>query len=221
MILVDWSLLPWYEGVIVAAGVVLGAAGLIKAVRDIRQHGWTPFKERWVTPRKTRQRRIDALIDAVEGIRSTVDRVDQELRTNGGTSVKDMICGIETKVENIHARVKHQCETSALPIFELDEAANMRFANCAFRELVNADEIELYHRNYVARMPAEDRTRFLAEIRQAIDNKMPLDSVVRFRTGDTKLVSVRLQASPDVRPGGELKGFFGAASMVKNSEKSF
>lgn len=200
-----------------AAGLLYGIAKVFQAIRDIRTLGWQPFKDRWISPRQARNKKLDELIGSVGDIVQKVDRIDCELRTNGGSSVKDMVCRIDTKVEHIQARVRHQDETNERAIFELDENGHLTFANCAFRELVDAEENELLHFDFVSRIHPEDRSRFIREIGESIANKMPLDTNVRFRvtnihnTIDGGLRAVQLSAKPDVRSGGQLVRFFGTA----------
>jgi PAS domain-containing protein len=192
--------------------VLLAAA--IKAIKDIRVDGWQPFKEKWITPRASRRQKLDGLISKFDEFGEKINRIDAELRTNGGSSVKDMVCRIDRKVEHIQARVRHQDETNTKPIFELDAAGHLTFANCAFREILDAEETDLTHRSYVARIHADDRTRFLRELNEAIENKMPIDSTIKFRYDNSGFIAIRIQANPDVRPGGELQGFFGTAMKI-------
>lgn len=207
-----------------AAGLLYGIAKVFQAIRDIRTLGWQPFKEHWIAPRQARTEKLDKLIGTVDGlvgkvdgVEQKVDRIDGELRTNGGSTVKDMVCRIDTKVEHIQARVRHQDETNERAIFELDDKGHLTFANCAFRELVDAEESELLHFDFVSRIHREDRSRFMTEIGESIANKMPLDTNVRFRimnihaTIDGSWRSVQLSAKPDVRTGGQLVRFFGTA----------
>lgn len=211
--------LSWKEIIGGIIACVLGLSALVSAIKTIRTDGWKAFKDRWIMPRQARRKKIDELVDKFDAMGSKIDRIDAELRTNGGSSVKDMVCRIDCKVEHIQARVRHQDETSDRPIFELDQRGHLTFANCAFRELVNADEQDLTHRSYVSRIHVDDRTRFIRELAEAIENKMPIDSTVKFRQDDRSFVSVRLLANPDVRPGGELMGFFGTASRTETVTK--
>jgi PAS domain S-box-containing protein len=170
--------------------------------------------EKWITPRQTRRRKMDELASTFATFGGKLDEVAAQLRTNGGSSVKDMVMRIDSKVENIQARVRYQDETSPIAIFELDGNGSMTFANCTFRELVNSEEQDLSHRNYLSRVHPDDRTRLIRELQEAIDNKMPIDSTVRFRLDGRKFLHVRLLANSDVRPDGTLMGFFGTASTI-------
>lgn len=204
---------------VIVAGVAIvgGFAAFLKAIKDIFTLGWTPaytqFKE-WILRRRTQKRMNATIISDIADLKTMVSRIDAELRPNGGSTVKDMVCRIGNQVEHLQARVRHQDETNEKPIFELDSRGHLTFANCAFRELVNADENELSHRAYVSRIHADDRTRFIRELDEAIENKMPIDSTFKIRYDDSGFVALRILANPDVRPSGELVGFFGTASQA-------
>lgn len=202
--------------------IFVGVAGLIKAIREITELGFRPAAKKfvdWITRRRSRRKKLDELIDKFGAMDTKIDRIDCELRTNGGSTVKDMVCRIDEKVEHIQARVRHQDETSDKPIFELDSRGHLTFANCAFRELVNADDQDLTHRSYLSKVHADDRTRFIRELDEAIENKMPIDSTVKMRYDSAQFVTVRLCANPDVRSvnpkkEAELIGFFGTAAKA-------
>lgn len=176
------------------------------------------MKTAFITPRhqaaKERKEQKEAIATLSENCTSMATQIAEvlsEVKPNGESLIKV----IHRKVEHIQARVKHQDETSDTPIFELDANCSLMFVNCAFRELVNAEEHELKKRNYVSRVHPDDRTRFLRELEEAIDNKCPIDSTVRVRVDGTHFTAVRMLANPDVRPDGELRGFFGTASKVE------
>jgi len=195
-------------GLVVA--FIVGLGGLIKAIKEIRENGWTPTKDKfkgWLNRRK----RDRVLLNEMS---ATINRIDGQLTTNGGSSVKDAVMRIDGKMEYIQARLRNQDETAAHAIFDLDASGDMTITNCAFRELVNADDQELLYRKYISRVHPDDRSRLLVDIDQAIKNAMPLDTNVRFRTGATSFVAVRMIANPDVRSGGKLMGFFGTASQL-------
>lgn len=196
--------------IIAVVALLVGLGALVKAIYEIRTKGWQPFKERWVLTWLARRK----LLESVKGFELTLAQIAAELRTNGGSSLKDLIITIDRRVEHIQARVRHQDETSRIAIFELDSNGDLKFANGAFREMVNADEQELTYRKYISRVHQDDRTRLLREVHEAIENAMPLDSMVKFRFDEKSFISVRLQATPDVRSGGELIGFFGTAART-------
>lgn len=201
--------------------LVLGFAGLVKAIKEIRKDGWEPFRDRWIRPRQARQKKLDEVIEKIGSMDTKfgsmdtkIDEINRQFMTNGGSSLRDMVGSIDQKVEHLGARAKHQDETSSRAIFELNERGGLEVVNCAFRELVDADEKELLHRDYLSRIHPDDRTRLIHELSEAIDNKMPIDTTVRFRLSDKSFSTVRLLANPYVRSGGELRRFFGTAEAV-------
>ena len=213
--------LTWRDIAVGGVAFILGLAGLLKALKDIKTDGWQPFKEKvvaWFSWRRIRREQTDALMKSVGDIKVTLAGIKTELVTNGGSSLKDKVIGIEEKVGHIQARIKHQDETSETPIFELDARGRLTFANCSFRELVDADEDELSHRDYISRLQPDDKTRFIRELAEAIENNMPIDSTVRFRVHKDQFAAIRLLANPNVRSGGDLLGFFGTASRVETAQ---
>ena len=208
--------LNWYEWLVAITTAVIGTSALIKAIADIREKGWGPFRDRWFLPWRDKRRRREELVGIVNEMKETLNTVAAELKTNGGSSLKDMVYRLDGKVDDLKARSRHKDEMSEQSILELDSNWNLRYANCAFRDLVSADENELTHRNYISRIRSDERPRFMAEVRDAVENKMPLETVVNFRLNDNRYLAVRLHLSPDVRPGGELLGFFGTATTVDN-----
>jgi hypothetical protein len=227
----SWSPLAVISSAI--AGVIL-LGTFVKALHELRTLGWDKFKARWITPRKTRRdadaariARQEDLFGKVAGVASTceelgakVTEILREVKPNGGGSLNDRVAGIDNKLDDVIAERQHQNETSEEAIFKLDAFGEMVYTNCAFRELVNAEDEQLSHNNYLSLMDDDDRRRFIRTRDEAIKYMMPLDSIVKFKIpGTPRFVNVRLQASPDVRVvklDAVLKGFFGTAGEVKD-----
>src|SRR4051812_36872621 len=109
---VDWS----FSDIVVALTAGLfGLAAVIKAVKEIYVNGWKPTWQKlvaWVLLRRSHKKMLVTLV-------ATVQRIEAQLNTNGGSSVKDIVLRTEKRVEHIQARVRHQDETSPIAIFEL------------------------------------------------------------------------------------------------------
>ncbi len=204
---------------LVAGILTLGA--VFKAVDDIRKNGWTPFKDRWITPLKTRRKQRNSLVEefgklavSCETMGQQITEVLREVKPNGGSSLRDEVTSIGNRLENINARVRHQDEKSDEAIFHLDDEGRMLYTNGAFREMIHAEEAQLQYHDYLSQIHNDDRQRFIQCRREAIEFRMPLDVIVRFKVHGPHFIPIRLQASPDVRHGGVLKLFFGTASKV-------
>lgn len=212
---------PEFTGRELIAGVIaalLLLAALIKAIKDIRTDGWQPFKRKWLTPWKTKRERQRALLNSVETMGSQVREILKEVKPNGGQSLKDQVCGLVGSVENIVARETHRDDTSSTPIFKLDATGRMYYTNCAFRELVDAEEKDLNHLNYISRMEDQDQVAYTDMLNRSIAQKRPFDKAFHFKVTGPHFAVIRLQAIPDVRHGSELKGFFGTAAKATEED---
>lgn len=202
----DYSILE-ILGIISAACAAL--AGFFKAVKDIKTLGWQPAKAKW-TAFFNRGKELSEIKTMVATLTATGERIESELKTNGGKSLKDVVNSTGAAVQKIQARIDHKDEYDPQPIFHLNTNGGICYTNCAFRELLGAEEHDLKHRNYISRINGADRPRFLTELHDAIVNKMPINAEVEFGH-----VKVQLSASPNVLTGGELLGYFGTAFKVK------
>jgi len=198
-------------GVVVA--FIVGLGGLIKAFKEIWYNGWTPTKQKvkdWWNRRKVRT-------DLLNSMQATLDRIDSELRTNGGASLKDVVNSTAVVVQKIQARIDHKDEYDPQPVFHLDANGEMCFANLSFREMLDAEEQDLFHSNYLSRVASlAERQMLDGEISNAIAKRMPFDVTVTFRLGAGRTLTVRLLASPNVLSGKELRGFIGTAKEVQS-----
>lgn len=210
------------EIVVAIAGSIIGFAAIISAVKTIRTDGWQVFKDKWIAPWKARRAQRDAMTELVQTVATSCDtlgrqmaEVLKEVKPNGGSSLRDEVTKIHGKLENIQAYNQHQDETSSTPTFRLNENGKLVYANCAFRELINAEEGEIIHNNFLSLLDSNDRQQLIRDIADAVNYKIPIDSTVRYKTAGPRLLEVRMQATPDVRQGGVLRGFFGTACRVE------
>lgn len=201
----------WYlVGASVATLLAVGA--IATAVKAIRGEIWSPFQERFLSPRRERKKKVDALFGSVDTLLETTQRIEAELKVNGGHSLKDTVNRIERRTEHISARIRHLDETSPTAIFEMDPHGNWTFVNGALCEIVDADESEMMFKNWLARVKTTDRQRVMAELNAALANKFPFETTTEFCSNDKFCVRVRLKALPHVLSGGELRGFFGTVT---------
>lgn len=201
------------EAGVAVMGVIVGASTLFKAIKDIREMGIRPALKKlkdWLLFRRNQKKMFDALDEKLEAVLGQVT-------TNGGSSLKDIVLSTAERVEEtcvtvqkMRARIDHQDERSPQPIFHLKAKGEMCYTNCAFRELVDAEERDLQFLDYFSHVHIPDRVLLDMEITDAIAKKRPFDVTVRFRR-QVDVVPVRLEASPHV-VSGELLGFFGTAS---------
>jgi PAS domain-containing protein len=221
----EWS---WQELAAAAGGVVSAVVvvcGLVKGIHDFRKLGWEPFRDKYIRPKKAWRKRQEEMFAKVEkvcedrvGDRALLEEIHREVKPNGGASMNDRIVSMDDKVENLVARDRHRDETASDPTFYLDGTGQMTFANCAFRELLQAEDDQLLHHNYTALIERGDRISFIREREDAIRLKTPIDSTVHCKVNGPTFIPIRFKAQPDVRKNKEgeyvLKGFFGTACAV-------
>ncbi len=194
-----------------------GFGAFATAKKNIGTELWSPFKERFLMPRKTRQKKLDELIESAETLKTQVADIFAEVKPNGGSSIKDVVNRIEnqvTRIENqndwTYAKFRHTDETSPDALFEMDNNLNMTFANRALCELLNADAAEILDRRWLAKIPnSTERNRVIGEWRDAAENCCPLDIRHLIVNGDKKQITVRVRATPRLNRSKELRGFFG------------
>jgi hypothetical protein len=128
----------WVAGGFVAAVVTIGT--LAAAIKAIRGELWNPFNKGFLAPRRARRLKLLAAADGFDEIVASTKRIEAELKTNGGHSIKDVVNRIDRKVEYLQARTRHQDETNEHATFELNELGNLIFANSVLCDMLNADE---------------------------------------------------------------------------------
>jgi|GEM_PF-5829719 len=193
---------------------LFGLAAIAGAIKAIRGEIWAPLKSWLLVPRQERRKKLDAVIAGFDAFNDSLRRIESEVMTNGGGSLKDTVLRIDRKTEHIQARIRHQDETSQLAIFEMDADGHITFANGALCDLVSADQAQLLHRNWLVKVHEDERRRVQNELDAAIDNRYPLDVTAHFRVAANQVIQLRLKASPHVRSNGELVGFFGTAARA-------
>lgn len=201
-----------------AALIFLGAVG--GAIKNIKGEMLQPILEWFWKPYKTRREQMEKLTLAVEELTSQATRIEQEVKTNGGSSLKDVVLRVENTLMNVekhvdytNAKFRHHDQISKTAVFEMDENANIVLANPAFCNLLDVDEKDLTDRKWLSRIPFSERNRVITEWQDAAKNKLPVDMVYPVIIGSSQR-SVRVQATPRLSRNGELRGFFGELSLT-------
>lgn len=198
----------WLAGGVLATLGVMGTIATAK--KNISTEIWAPFRDRFLTPRRKRREQLDDLIESVETLKTQTSGILAEVNPNGGGSLRDSIERIEKHIDYTNSKLRHLDQISAEAIFEMDEAANITFANHAFCDLLNADESELLDRRWLAKIPnSVERNRVLGEWSDAAKNLSPIDIQHEVAVNGTTRIVVRVQATPRLNRSNQLRGFFG------------
>lgn len=198
---------PYVAFLAITTGIS-AVAGLVKALHTIRTQGWEVFRDKWLTPRRARWRKIEQIGETCNSLTEELKTISSELKTNGGSSLKDFVINIDRQLVHIEGWQKYIDETSGNATFKLGPNGSMTYASPKLCCILDADREELHFRNWVAKVISSDRQMVLRDLEDAIENKMPLDTTATFKVGNTS-VRLHVTATPHVQPGGDLIGFFG------------
>jgi PAS domain S-box-containing protein len=199
---------------VIAILLTLGLLAVAK--KNIRDEFLKPLYGLLLQPFLTRRKKISEVLDKVEIINLRTETIEHELKTNGGSSVKDAVLRIEKHQDYFSAKFRHGDHIAKEALFEFDENGNCTFVNRAMCLLLNVESTELLNRAWINRIEHSMRERVKLEWKDAIENKISLDSRINFIDGsDGEVFQVRLHAQPNIDRNGNLKGFFGHVEIVK------
>src|SRR3954469_15369884 len=90
---------------LVIGGVVTGLlllGTIAGALKSVRGEFFVPLKK-ILEPSRLRRREIKALPPVVSAMKASLDRIEAELKTNGGHSIKDVVNRIAKTTDHIQA----------------------------------------------------------------------------------------------------------------------
>ncbi|HXG85775.1 MAG TPA: PAS domain-containing protein [Pyrinomonadaceae bacterium] len=203
--------------------VLVSAGASATAIKNTREVFFVPLYVRFVKPVFSRGTQIDELLKKVDDLTETnrvqtesIRRIELEVKTNGGSSLKDAVGRIERDVSYATAKLRHLDEAADAAIFEMDEAGNLIFANAALCKMLNADDADLTDRKWIHKVVPEQRQRVKQEWADAFENKCNLDSSQMIFYNERSFIKVRVQATPHINQKDELRGFFGKITKISD-----
>lgn len=224
----------WYLLYGAVAGIlclIIFLGSLAVAFDNIRNKLWNPLSGWLFAASRERNKRLDDLSanvltcnENLNNYNSTLEEIKKEVKTNGGSSLKDAVCRIEQEVKGISknadytsAKLHHLDMVAEEAIFEMDVDdgghLNCIQVNPALCELLNTTESEMLGRNWLTKIYGGDAERVGKEWKNAVENCCPVDSVHYFKLSTRKSIQIRVLATPRMNREGNLRGFFGR--MVK------
>lgn len=119
-----------------------------------------------------------------EKILESINDIKKELSTNGGSSLKDAIVGLQTTCKNIEQtqKVMEQRSRSSLnfsdaALFETDVDGNLIWYNEKFLELTEFKYNELQGYDWMSKIESSQRTAFLKEFQSCLEMSRKFESV--------------------------------------------
>jgi PAS domain S-box-containing protein len=194
----------WY-GLIVAAGAGLSALVAIwKAVAFLRAKILvvTEGVESFVTFPDDAEVTFKALAASIE-------EIAQELRTNGGSTLKDAINRIEKTQAFTLTRQRALLDSHGLAIFETDEEGDCTHANQFYLDAVGRGMPEVAGKGWISCIAPEDRERVATEWYRAVSDNRMFNGKYSFVASDgTTFMSV-VSAHPVKNNSNKIIGYVG------------
>jgi PAS domain-containing protein len=126
---------------------------------------------------KAERDRFLALFDLPDKI----DEIAAQLRTNGGSTLKDAVNRIEQRQRREAEKTRLLLEGGDFPCFECDASGACLYVNQAYMKLVERDEEEeVLYNNWRALISEEDREDVLSNWDRAIKDKTNFEAYFSF-----------------------------------------
>lgn len=189
---------------LVAAATALGAA-------------WA-FYVRWVRPKWTR----------ILGTWDAIDRIEKELRFNGGFSTKDIVGRLEKNVTTISGDVANVAHDVSLvrgiqrammserevPFFETDALGRCVWVNRYYLDLTGKQLADVLVNGWGGIIAGEDRAAVLREWEDCVKSDRDFEMHYRILDADQKKVEVRAAARRVKNQAGHTIAFAGSMTLL-------
>jgi PAS domain S-box-containing protein len=161
-------------------GVVVSSGGIVWAGY---KHGIKPMIK------KQREQKQQLVANIIE--------IRNELRFNGGSSIKDVVCNVSKKVDGIITRLdgieqNHRVTMTiqGLAFWESDSEGKCTYASQGLCKIMGRSESEIKDNNWSSWLHPEDRERVMNAWQAAVEHQAAFDEIYRFKRSDGKWVKV-------------------------------
>jgi len=157
-------------------------------------------------------------IDKHEGLAESVDTIKQEITTNGGGSLKDVVCKLGDSCERIEhgqkiieQRTKASLHYNSTALFETDSAGKVVWTNEPFYELTGQHLADVKDYDWLTYIHEEEREELFMEFQSCLDMSRKFHK--ELKTSDDK--QVRMLGFPYKLNGDEQGGFLVSVSEIR------
>ena len=135
-----------------------------------------------------------------------MNEMHQELKFNGGSSLKDVVFKIDEKVNNIEIRLddidqntKLAMNLQGISFWISDESGECIYASPGLCKVMGRSESEIRGNGWMAWLHPEDKEKVVAAWKFTVDNHSPFDETYRLKKSNGKWVKVWAQAFPKIK----------------------
>lgn len=176
-------------------GPIFGGIGLL----------WKYFLKKKYDEFKSAHQNLQKLVEYIPKI----EKIDFELKPNGGASIRDAINRIESAINLQDKKLMTLFQSMPFGTFVTDNHGNWTDVNMMLCRITERTEAELKGKNWTRWIVDEDRTQLIAEWEGSVKNEMMFDFETNYITPSEDLKSIRISASQLKNDKNELIGYFG------------
>lgn len=191
--------------------------GIISAGGGIVWASWTKGIKPYIRNQKKKVRERDEKLTEIR----------DELRYNGGSSLKDMVFkiskktdAIETRLDSIEENQKLSMNLQGIAFWISDEYGNCTYASPALCKVMGRSEQEIMGSNWMGWIHHDDKERVVEAWRFSIEHKAPFDEIYSYKKADGKYQKVWGTAFPRASKNNAIGGLLGKLVAVEEPTKN-
>ena len=154
---------------------------------------------------------------AYQNYKNLLDKVDliaEEMKPNGGNSIKDAVHRIEKELTLSSERYKALIADYDSAIFETDAKGNCTWVNRTLAKTVQRIPIELMGNGWINTIAKNDRERVVTEWQKSIEEEREFSNEFSFETPEGNLIPVKVFSYKMINREGDTIGFLGICRIV-------
>lgn len=166
---------------------------------------WKYFLKKKYDEFKTAHQNLQKLVEYIPKI----EKIDFELKPNGGASIRDAINRIESSIKLQDKKLLTLFQSMPFGTFISDKHGSWTDVNLMLCRITERTELELIGKNWTRWIIDEDRMQLIAEWEGSIKNETMFDFETNYITPTEDLKAIRISASQLKNDKNELIGYFG------------
>lgn len=196
-----------------AIELITGGVGLVVSVAG----AWTKIVRPYMRKEKAKKQEYY----------NKLNEIHQELKFNGGSSIKDVIFEVKNKVESIETRLdgieenqKLAMNLQGISYWISDNEGNFIYASPALCKLMGRSESEILGNNWMAWIHGNDKDRTVEAWNFSVENKSAFDEIFTIRKPGNDWIKVWAVAFPKVSKSNAFGGVLGKLVAVEEPTKN-
>lgn len=146
-----------------------------------------------------------------------LDRIEKELRPNGGDSLRDAIDEIYNKQTEFEARATAALNIHPEAVFRTDTEGRVIFTNRAHQRLTGFSQGEAYGHGWVNYLAPYERRRMQDLWQETVKNGRELNEDIMFIRPDHSEYMIRAHVFREVDGAGKIRGYLGVIQPLEEA----